>query len=86
MSADETVVVRSRVGAVTVPLELSEELMPGVVSLPHGFGHGRESVRLSIASRSPGVSANDLTDDAACDPLSGNASFNGVPVTVETSR
>ncbi|MCA9520124.1 MAG: molybdopterin oxidoreductase family protein [Myxococcales bacterium] len=82
----DAVVVRSRVGAVTVPIELSEDMMPGVVSLPHGFGHSRERAQLAVASRNPGVSANDLTDDLVFDTLSGNAAFNGVPVSVDAGR
>lgn len=76
------VTVRSRVGEVTAPAEVTEDMMTGVVSLPHGFGHGREGVQLSVATNHPGVSLNDLTDDQAVDALSGNAAFSGVPVTV----
>ncbi len=77
------VVVRSRVGEVTAPAEVTDDMMVGVVSLPHGFGHGRDGVQLSVATSYPGVSLNDLTDDQAIDVLSGNAAFSGVPVTVE---
>jgi anaerobic selenocysteine-containing dehydrogenase len=81
-----TVTVESRVGAVEVPLEVSDEVMKGVVSLPHGFGHGREGVRLRVAStKAPGVSVNDLTDDRRVDALTGNADLNGVPVEVRAS-
>jgi len=65
-----------------VPLEVSDELMPGVVSLPHGYGHGRDGVRLRVAGAAPGASANDLTNPAQIDELSGNARFSDVPVTV----
>jgi len=58
--------------------------MPGVVSLPHGFGHGREGVQLRVAASRPGVSVNDLTDERAID-ISGNAAFSGVPVTVQAA-
>ncbi|MFO0881017.1 MAG: molybdopterin oxidoreductase family protein [Gemmataceae bacterium] len=74
--------VASRVGSVEVEAELSDEVMHGVVSLPHGWGHDREGVLLRTASRHPGASANDLTDEAAVDTLSGNAVLNGVPVVV----
>ncbi len=77
------VAVRSRVGEVTAPAEVTDDMMVGVVSLPHGFGHGRDGVQLSVATSYPGVSLNDLTDDQAIDVLSGNAAFSGVPVTVE---
>ncbi|MCA9547604.1 MAG: hypothetical protein KC613_24545, partial [Myxococcales bacterium] len=55
---------------------------PGVVSLPHGFGHDREGVSWTVAAAHPGRSVNDLTDDQRVDPLSGNAALNGTPVTV----
>jgi anaerobic selenocysteine-containing dehydrogenase len=74
--------VRSRVGAVEVPLETSDEIMPGVVSLPHGFGHGRPDTRMDVANARPGVSINDLTDEQAIDELSGVAAFSGVDVEV----
>lgn len=80
IGAGDEVEVRSRVGAVRVPVEISDEIMPGVVSLPHGFGHGRPGVRLSIAKGMPGASINDVTDEQRIDPLSGNADFGGVPV------
>ena len=57
-------------------------MMPGVVSLPHGWGHAREGVRLRVAPRTPGVSVNDLTDELLVDALSGNAVLSGVPVVV----
>jgi anaerobic selenocysteine-containing dehydrogenase len=74
--------VRSRVGAVQVPLELSDEVMRGVVSLPHGFGHSRPGTRMRVAEAHAGVSLNDLTDDQEVDELSGNAAFSGIPVSV----
>lgn len=77
-----TVRIASRVGAVEVEVEASETMMPGVVSLPHGWGHGRDGVRLQVAAAHAGVSPNDLTDDCFLDPVCGNAALNGVPVTV----
>lgn len=74
--------VRSRVGELLVPVVISDEVMPGVVSLPHGWGHGRAGVRMSVASAHAGVSANDLTDELRVDPLCGTAAVNGVPVEV----
>ena len=79
----DTVVVRSAVGEVRVEVEATDDLMPGVVSLPHGYGHRRAGVRLRNAEGLPGVSINDLTDPAVVEGLSGNAVLNGVPVTVE---
>lgn len=78
----DRVEVRSRVGAVEVPLELSDAIMPGVVSLPHGFGHHRQGTRTRVASEQPGASINDLTDELAIDELSGVAAFSGVSVEV----
>jgi anaerobic selenocysteine-containing dehydrogenase len=76
------VVVTSRVGSVTVLLDVTDEVMPGVVSLPHGWGHGRPGVRLGVAQAHAGASINDLTDEERVDLLSGNASFSGVVVEV----
>ena len=76
----EQAVVSSAVGTVTVPLEPTETIMPGVVSLPHGWGHGDSSQ--AVARAHAGVNANALTDDSVVDAPSGNAVFNGVPVTV----
>jgi anaerobic selenocysteine-containing dehydrogenase len=75
--------IRSSVGEVEVPVAVTDEMMPGVVSLPHGWGHGEPEVRLSVAGAHPGASSNDLTDEQAVDPLSGNAVLNAVAVTVE---
>lgn len=72
--------LESSVGKVRVPVEISDEVMPGVVSLPHGWGHDQEGVRLSVAKRHAGVSINDVTDDARVDAVSGTSSLNGVPV------
>ncbi|VXC44284.1 molybdopterin oxidoreductase family protein [Pseudomonas sp. 9Ag] len=77
--------VRSRVGMIEVEVAVSDEMMPGVVSLPHGWGHGRPGAQLEIANRQPGASANDLTDERQLDALSGNAALNGVPVEVEAA-
>jgi len=78
--------VDSRVGRVEAPVEVSDDIMPGVVSLPHGWGHHREGIALDVAREHAGVSVNDLTDEAYCDTLSGNACFSAVPVTVEAAE
>jgi anaerobic selenocysteine-containing dehydrogenase len=75
--------LRSRVGEVGVVLEVSDEMAPGVVSLPHGWGHGRDGVELRVARGRDQASINDVTDDARVDPLSGTAAFSGTPVVVE---
>ena len=73
--------VTSRVGSVEVDVAASDDLMPGVVSLPHGYGHARDGVRMERSREVPGVSVNDLTDPELLD-VSGNAALNGVPVAV----
>jgi anaerobic selenocysteine-containing dehydrogenase len=75
--------LRSRVGTVRVVLEVSDEMAPGVVSLPHGWGHGRDGVELRVARGHDQASINDVTDEARVDTLSGNAAFSGTPVLVE---
>ncbi len=82
LTAGQPARLRSRVGEVQAPVEISDEVMAGVVSLPHGWGHDREGIRLGTASRTPGVSVNDLTDHERIDALSGNAALNGVPVEI----
>jgi anaerobic selenocysteine-containing dehydrogenase len=72
----------SATGTIDVPVEVSDGMLRGVVSLPHGWGHNRDGVRLSVAREHAGVSANDVTSDRHLDTLSGNAAFNGVAVTV----
>ena len=75
--------VTSRVGEVELPVEVTDDIAPGVVSIPHGFGHDLPGVELSVARRqSAGVNTNLLTDDLRLDPLSGTAVLNGVPVEV----
>jgi anaerobic selenocysteine-containing dehydrogenase len=83
LSDSQRVRVVSRVGAVEVPLTITDAIMPGTVSLPHGWGHDRPGAQLSVAAERPGVSANDLTDDARVDALAGTAVFSGVPVRVQ---
>ena len=77
--------ISSRAGTVQAQVQASDDMMPGVVSLPHGFGHNREGIRMDIARKHAGVSCNDITDELALDGLSGNAAVNGVPVTVVAS-
>ena len=74
--------VASRVGAVDAPVEVTDAVMPGVVSLPHGWGHDVGGTDLSVAGKRPGVNSNVLTDGVPLDVLSGNAILNGIPVEV----
>ena len=82
LSDGAQVTVASRVGRVEAPLSVTADVARGVVSLPHGWGHGREGTALHVASAHAGVSLNDLTDEQRLDTLSGNAAFSGVEVTV----
>jgi anaerobic selenocysteine-containing dehydrogenase len=75
-------VVASQVGELTVPVELTADVLPGVVSLPHGWGHGAAGSRMAAAALTPGVNSNALTDETQIDPLSGTAVLNGIPVSV----
>jgi anaerobic selenocysteine-containing dehydrogenase len=67
---------------VLAPVEVSDTMMPGVVSLPHGWGHDVAGVRLGVAATHAGVNSNLLADNDHLDPLSGNAVLNGIPVEV----
>jgi anaerobic selenocysteine-containing dehydrogenase len=75
--------VRSATGEVVVPVEITDAIRPGVVSIPHGWGHDRDGARLSVAADHAGVNTNILASAAVVDPLSGNAILNGIPVTLE---
>jgi anaerobic selenocysteine-containing dehydrogenase len=72
--------VSSRAGSVEVPVEVTDAVMPGVVSIPHGWGHSVDGIRMEIAAAHAGTNSNLLADETLIDPLSGNAVLNGVPV------
>ncbi|HEX6420343.1 MAG TPA: molybdopterin-dependent oxidoreductase [Acidimicrobiales bacterium] len=74
--------VTSRTGEVVVPVEVTDAIRPGVVSIPHGWGHDLDGVELSVARRHAGVNSNLLADEQLVDPLSGTAVLNGIPVAV----
>ena len=80
LAEGDPAVITSRVGSVVAPVELTDGIVPGVVSLPHGWGHGAEGTRLRVASEHAGVNANVLTDERDIDAVSGNAVLNGIPV------
>lgn len=86
IASGDLVEVTSNAGSVSVAVETTADLMPGVVSLPHGFGHGRDGVRLGVARENPGASYNDLSDAALLDDLTGNAALCGIPVSVRPLR
>ncbi len=72
--------VVSRAGSLVARVEVTDRVMPGVVSLPHGWGHDVAGTRLTVAAAHAGVNSNVLTDELVVDPLSGNAVLNGIPV------
>jgi len=74
--------VTSRTGEVVVEVAVSDEIMPGVVSLPHGWGHALPGVEMRAAQSIPGVNCNELTDDQPLEGVVGNAILNGVPVSL----
>jgi anaerobic selenocysteine-containing dehydrogenase len=74
--------IATSVGAIDLPVEVTDAIMPGVVSMPHGWGHGRKGVKLRVASATPGASMNDVLDPARIDALSGTSVLNGQPVEV----
>lgn len=78
--------VKSRVGEVTAKVKVTDEVMPGVVSMPHGFGHAAAKDTLRVAGAVGGPAMNALTDDAVVEPLTGSAVLTGVPVTVEAAQ
>ena len=82
LTAGQTVEIHSRTGVVEAPIEITDRIMPGVVSLPHGFGHGRIAAERAIPQDWVGVSLNDLTDETRLDRQSGAAAFSGVQVEV----
>jgi len=77
--------VQSKAGTLTAAIEVTDAIMPGVVSLPHGWGHDRDGTRLTVARQFPGVSVNDVTSEFDVDTLSGTAAFNGLPVSVRAT-
>jgi anaerobic selenocysteine-containing dehydrogenase len=74
--------LRSAAGELEAPVEITDAIMPGVVSIPHGWGHDAAGVRLRVATEHAGVNSNLLADESMVEPLSGNAILNGIPVEV----
>ena len=82
VTATDIVTVTSAAGQIEVPVELTEAIMPGVVSMPHGWGHGKSGTRMAVANGSPGVNTNILSPPTFLDEPSGNGALNGIPVAV----
>jgi len=83
LAAGATARVRSRVGTIELPADVTDAMMPGVVSIPHGWGHDEPGIDLGVASAHAGANVNRLTDETLLDPLSGTSALSGVPVTIE---
>ncbi len=82
LSDGEPAVVSAHAGTIEVPVQITEDVMPGVVSIPHGWGHGQPGTEMAVAGAHPGVNSNVLADDQELEPLTGTAILNGIPVTL----
>jgi anaerobic selenocysteine-containing dehydrogenase len=78
--------VSSRTGEITIPVEVTDAIMPGVVSIPHGWGHGQDGSVLGVAAAHAGANSNVLADDSRVDAVTGNAVLNGIPVELAPVR
>jgi anaerobic selenocysteine-containing dehydrogenase len=78
--------VTSNTGTIEVTVEVTDAVMPGVISIPHGWGHDEPGVQLGVAAEHAGANSNLLADETLIDPLSGNAVLNGIPVEVAPVR
>ncbi|MGO4892862.1 molybdopterin oxidoreductase family protein [Flavobacterium sp. W21_SRS_FM6] len=85
LSEGQMITVRSRVGEISLPVEITDKIMPGVISIPHGWGHNKAGSKWSVAQEHAGVNVNELTDEMVLDELSGNAVLNGVPVCISAA-
>lgn len=83
---DDVVTVKSEAGEIKVPVEVTDAIRPGVVSMPHGWGHGKPGTRMAVANSSPGANTNALSPPTFVDQPSGNGVLNGIPVTVIDDR
>jgi anaerobic selenocysteine-containing dehydrogenase len=86
VAAGDLVTVTSHGGRIEVLAEVTDAIMPGVVSMPHGWGHGKPGTRMAVANDSPGVNTNILSPPTFLDEPSGNGALNGIPVTVTPAR
>lgn len=82
----DPVTVTSSSGSIEVPVEVTDAIKPGVVSMPHGWGHGAPGTRMAVANAAPGVNTNILSPPTFLDEPSGNGALNGIPVTVSPAR
>jgi anaerobic selenocysteine-containing dehydrogenase len=82
IAEDDVVTVKSEAGEIRVPVEITDAIKPGVVSMPHGWGHGKPGTRMAVANHSPGANTNALSPPTFIDEPSGNGALNGIPVSV----
>ncbi len=82
LESGDAAIIRGDGGEIELPVEVTDDLMPGVVSVPHGWGHGRPGTRQPVASAQPGVSYNDVLDGTVWDPISGVSALNGLPISL----
>ena len=82
IKSGDQIKIKSRVHEVNIEAEVTNEIMSGTISIPHGWGHDRDGIKLNTASSKSGVSFNDLADDQLVDPLSGVSVINAIPVTI----
>src|SRR5262249_56362592 len=78
--------ITSSASSVEAPVQITPDIMPGVVSLPHGWGHNQPGTRMSVANARHGVNINRLMSNRMIDPLSGNAALNAIPVEITLTR
>ncbi|GJF10401.1 dehydrogenase [Mycolicibacterium cyprinidarum] len=83
LGVSDTALLKGAGGELVVPVEITENIRRGVLSLPHGWGHDRDGTGQTLAAGHPGVNVNQLNDGSVLDPLSGNAVLNGIPVIIE---
>ena len=86
LQAGDSAEVRTETGKIVLPVEITEDIMPGVISVPHGWGHDRKGIGQSVAAAHPGVSINDVISDEQVDPLTGTSVLNGQTASVKVWR
>ena len=86
LNDNQTIKICSATGCIELQCEASNDILPGVISVPHGWGHNLDGVKMRTAVSQPGVSINDITDQNFYDEVCGNAAFNGVPVRIEMAQ
>ena len=86
LSNDQEVEVYSKLGSISIAVEITEDVIPGTISIPHGWGHAGKNIQLDVAQKDQGVNVNKLMDHERLDPLSYNMAFNGHPVGIRIPK